>query len=64
MSMVHYIVRHCENDVNSLENRASVSDGQAAVTVRDLMKSMYFMLNIFGSTPCSFFVTGATQLFC
>ena len=42
------------NDVNSLENRASVSNGQTVVAALNLLKYVSFMLALFGSVVCLF----------
>ena len=58
----HYFVRDSVNNLNSLENSASVSDGPAVVTALKLSKSVFFILTIFRSVVCPFhFVEGVTK---
>ena len=48
----HSIVEHSGNDVNSLENRAYFSGGQAVIAAFNLLKSMSFILIILRSVVC------------
>ena len=58
----HYFVRDSVNNLNSLENSVSVSDGPAVVAALKLSKSVFFILTIFRSAVCPFhFVAGVTK---
>lgn len=57
-------VKHSGNNVSSLEYRASVSDSPIVVVAAfNLLKSMSFILTIFGSAVLFCFVARMTKLF-
>ena len=58
----HYFVSNSVNNLNSLENSASVLDGPAVVAALKLSKFVFFILTIFRSVVCPFhFVAGVTK---
>ena len=59
------IVWHPGNDVNSLVNSVSVTDGRTVVAGLNLLIFVSFILNIFASVICSFcFVLAALREKC
>ena len=64
IGVVHMAFLHPENDVNSLENKVSISDGQAVVAALSLLISMSVIFTIFGSVVFPLvLVAGGTELF-
>lgn len=58
------LVKNSKNDINSLENRVSVSDNQAAAAPLNLLKSNSLVLTRFRSIVCPiYFLAGVAKMF-
>lgn len=62
--MGHLSLLHPKNDVNSLENKVSVSDGQVVLAALNLLISISIIFTIFASVVFLLvFVAGVANLF-